>query len=145
MNAPADIHKAGLLLIRDGRVLLCRKSQQCLLILPGGKLEPGESCEDCLVREIAEELGVGLNGLRYVGTYRDVATDPAKTIQVDLFTGDLTADPAPQSEIEELVWFGREDESSVLAPSLRNRILPDIIRRGFLDWDGPDKLEMKRF
>jgi len=32
---------------------------------PGGKLEPGETPENCVVREIKEELGLDINVLRY--------------------------------------------------------------------------------
>ena len=37
--------------------------------LPGGKLEKGESTEDCIKREIKEELGVKLTSLKFIGTY----------------------------------------------------------------------------
>jgi 8-oxo-dGTP pyrophosphatase MutT (NUDIX family) len=54
----ADIHKAGLLVIENGRILLCRKKHSTpLLILPGGKLERDETAEECLHRECREELG----------------------------------------------------------------------------------------
>lgn len=47
----------------DGRVLLAQrpegKSLAGLWEFPGGKLEPGETPEACLIRELAEELGVG--------------------------------------------------------------------------------------
>ncbi|MFN3612949.1 MAG: 8-oxo-dGTP diphosphatase MutT [Rubrimonas sp.] len=47
---------------QDGRVLLARRPQGKSLAglweFPGGKIEPGESPEACLVRELAEELGV---------------------------------------------------------------------------------------
>jgi 8-oxo-dGTP pyrophosphatase MutT (NUDIX family) len=57
-----EIEKAGLLVIRDGRVLLCRKRRGTpLLILPGGKREAGESDIECLVRELREELGLTLS------------------------------------------------------------------------------------
>lgn len=46
----------------DGRLLAARRSAPPELAgrweLPGGKLEPGESVEDALVRELREELGI---------------------------------------------------------------------------------------
>ena len=46
----------------DGRVLICKrpegKQMGGLWEFPGGKLEAGESPEDCLIRELREELGI---------------------------------------------------------------------------------------
>ncbi len=48
---------------RDGRVLLAQrpegKSMAGLWEFPGGKVEPGETPEAALIRELHEELGIG--------------------------------------------------------------------------------------
>ena len=50
------------LIDRDGRVLLAQrpegKSMAGLWEFPGGKVEPGESPEHALIRELQEELGI---------------------------------------------------------------------------------------
>jgi mutator protein MutT len=51
------------ILIEDGKILLIKqevtKTRQWSL--PGGKLEPGETIEDCLVRELKEETGLDIS------------------------------------------------------------------------------------
>lgn len=46
----------------DNRVLIAQrpmgKSLAGLWEFPGGKIEPGETPEDCLIRELREELGI---------------------------------------------------------------------------------------
>jgi 8-oxo-dGTP diphosphatase len=62
-ETPRSITVAAAVVWRDGRVLLTRRPPGGPFGLkwefPGGKLEPGESAEQALVRELREELGVG--------------------------------------------------------------------------------------
>lgn len=134
---PPDYHKAALLAIRDDRILLCRKKQgTSLWILPGGCIEAGETPEQCLHRELQEELGqVSTGDLVFLGAYCDVAaSEPSKSVRIELYVGELTGKPEPHSEIKELVWFGASDDRAQLAPSIANKILPDLLRRGVLRW-----------
>jgi 8-oxo-dGTP diphosphatase len=56
------------ILVRGGRVLLARRPEGKHLAglweFPGGKVEPGESPDAALVRELREELGVELERFR---------------------------------------------------------------------------------
>ncbi len=56
------IQVTAALLSRGGRLLLCRRTRPDYLAgkweFPGGKIEPGESAEACLARELGEELGI---------------------------------------------------------------------------------------
>jgi len=56
------VHVACALIERDGLVLAAQRSASMNLPLkwefPGGKLEAGESAEECLRRELVEEMGV---------------------------------------------------------------------------------------
>jgi 8-oxo-dGTP diphosphatase len=53
---------AAALVDTDGRVLICKRPQGKQLAglweFPGGKVEPGETPEACLIRELEEELGI---------------------------------------------------------------------------------------
>lgn len=131
----ADFHKVGLLHLKNGRVLLCRKKHTTsLLILPGGTLERGETAEECLRRECREELGeVEVTNLHYLGDYESPAAgQDGKTVKIELYAGDLAGTPEAHSEIKELLWFGPGDDAAMLAPSLRDAIFPDLRRRGLM-------------
>jgi 8-oxo-dGTP diphosphatase len=130
------IDKVGLLTIRDGQVLLCRKKRgTSLLILPGGKREAGESSLECLARELQEELGeVIAVAPELVGVYTHAAAGgKEKIVRIELYRAELRGEARAQSEIGELVWFGAEDDWAGLAPSLAEAIFPDLIARGILN------------
>ncbi len=124
-----DFDKVGLLTVRGDRMLLCRKSRDTsLLFLPGGCLEDGESAEQCLRREIAEELGqVELRDPRYIGAYpgccgrpcRKDRTGPALRWRVRRRASRRNLSPS-------LVWFGPSDDRDQLSPSLKNKIFAPI-------------------
>jgi 8-oxo-dGTP diphosphatase len=81
---------------RDGRILICRRkpeqSHPLKWEFPGGKVEPGETPEHALTRELEEELGVaqaaGDEITRYSYTYP--GKDPIELIfyRVTSFTGE---------------------------------------------------------
>lgn len=60
MEGPIAV-SAGIL-CRNGNILLCSRPKHSALAdfweFPGGKQEPGETPEECLIRELREELGL---------------------------------------------------------------------------------------
>ena len=99
---------AAAVIRRDGRLLLCRRAERpgdsCagLWEFPGGKREPGESLEDCLVRECREELGVQVNPLRV----REQLTHiyPEITVRLTFFDAELTGGEPETRVHTALVW-----------------------------------------
>lgn len=67
------------LLVEKGKILLVRRNIEPFKgswVLPGGHVEFGETVEDALRREIAEELGVSVKVKRLVGVYSSLGRDP---------------------------------------------------------------------
>ncbi len=51
------------------KVLLTKRTDNGLWCLPGGKMEPGESVDECCRREVLEETGLEVKPTRLTGVY----------------------------------------------------------------------------
>jgi 8-oxo-dGTP pyrophosphatase MutT (NUDIX family) len=58
--------RAAALIVREGRVLLHRSERDDFWALPGGRVEPGETAQEAVVRELREELDVDVTATRLV-------------------------------------------------------------------------------
>jgi len=138
---PREITKIGLALKDGDRVLLVKKRGSNFLILPGGKPEKSETDVQALSREIDEELGcfVPVDQLTFLGTFSDQAAGmPDVTVTIRLYAGSVVGTPVPQAEIDCLVWWTpTERNDSLLAPSLRNSILPFLSSSNFFSRNQP--------
>ena len=92
------IHVAVAVIFREGRVLIARRPDHAhqggLLEFPGGKVEPGETVQQALRREIAEETGlqVPLDSLQpVIGIHHDYGD---KRVFLDVWeTGGAEGEP----------------------------------------------------
>ena len=70
MNCPMTIVTAAII-INNNKVMIARRGKNQKLAgkweFPGGKLKPGESMEDCLIRELKEELNLTVEISDYFG------------------------------------------------------------------------------
>ena len=123
---------------RDGALLLVRHekpNRPPYWVLPGGRLEPGESIPECAVREVAEETGLTANfdGILYVSEFsREGRHTVDITVRVkaegDAELGsDPEAKPGTAPTLKELRWVEtRElDEIDLLPSWVRDRLVAD--------------------
>lgn len=100
---------------RDGLVLAARRSATMNLPLkwefPGGKIDPGESPEECLVRELHEELRICVQVERQL----PVSTHhyPSVTVTLHPFICTTTVRQTDPQEHDTVAWFTPEELRSL--------------------------------
>ena len=111
------IHVVAAVIVRGGRYLITRRQKGVHLEgyweFPGGKVDPGESDEAALVREIREELDAGVKVGRLV-----LATThhyPERSVSLAFYECALTSEPRPLLG-QEMRW--------VSPPNLRSLAFP---------------------
>ena len=125
------IIKAGLCLMRGGKVLLARSEGGPHFQIPGGKIEPGETDVQALVRETREELALSLDPeeVSYLGTFTALAAGRTDAlVEVRLFEARIDAEPQASSEIAELIWQDPADPTVACSDVVSLHILPFLAR-----------------
>lgn len=117
----------------DGRLLTVRKRGTQRFMLPGGKIEPGETFPECARRELAEEVGIVVprHGLESLGTWHEpAANEPGVVVEATMFDAGVVGHPAAAAaEIAEIRWLDlRESLAEDLAPLLV-AALPTLTQR----------------
>ncbi|MEV4714630.1 NUDIX domain-containing protein [Micromonospora sp. NPDC049374] len=110
---------AGALIVApDGRLFFQRRSPHRRLFpncwdIVGGHLEPGESVQDALYREVTEETGWRVSEvIAEIGEYRYVGDDGLARIESDWLVrvdGELTAPVLETGKHTEYRWLGPDD------------------------------------
>ena len=120
------------LIYRDDRFLICQrpahKARGLLWEFVGGKVEPGESGAEALVRECREELGIDLQ----VGEVFTEVTHayPDLTVHLTLFLAKISKGEPQKLEHNDLRWIlPAEIEQYEFCPA--DREILDLICRKF--------------
>jgi len=126
---------AALLLRSNGDTLLVRKRGTAAFMQPGGKMEPQETAEAALARELLEELSlrVETKELTFLGRFQaPAANEPDHIVVADIFrlhVGD--AEVTATAEIEEIRWISPQDPRDiVMAPLTEHHVLPFYRQQG---------------
>jgi len=113
-------------IIKNNRILLARnrRFKMPFYSVLAGFVEPGESLEECVRREIKEEVGITVKNVRYFGSQPWPFPDSLMIAFVaDYAAGEIVVD---QSEIIEAAWFSKKN-----LPKIPPKI---SIARQLIDW-----------
>ena len=131
MPSKPSIHVAiGILQNSRGEVLLARRPEGTHLEgyweFPGGKLEPGESVNQALLRELDEEVGIQPgNGFPFMRKFHDY---PDRQVVLHTWLFPFVKQQGRGREGQELRWFSPADIQSLRTPPANNAIVDAICR-----------------
>ena len=122
--------------IRDERVLVAKRSERMALPgqweFPGGKVEPHESDEHALIRELMEELGISIQPQYLVNSVEHAY--PNVHIHLLLYICILVAGEPELTEHEALQWVTREELSALMMAPADEYLRLSLLECG--DWLG---------
>lgn len=116
---------AAIITNSQNQLLLVRKKNTQFFMQVGGKLEPNESSEETIVREILEEIGTHAEIKQYIGCFTtQAANEPNHQLVSYLYQVELEQEPQIHAEIAEMKWIDMDDQSMPLAPLTTQVVIP---------------------
>ena len=122
------IDVSAALIFHHGKLLIAQRHAQAhlggLWEFPGGKREPHETFEQCLVREIREELGVEIS----VGELFETVTHayPEKTVRLKFFTCKLLSGEPQPLDCAAVRWVSQSELADFEFPAADAQLLQKL-------------------
>lgn len=124
---PIDV-SAGVI-FRDGLLLITQRQPEAhlggLWEFPGGKRHPGESDQDCLRRELLEELGIELE----IGELLDTITHPypEKVVRLKFFLCRWLRHEPRALACHDFAWISRDQLVNYAFPAADKQLLQKLL------------------
>ena len=105
---------AAAVINKEGKILLMRRSDNQLWVMPGGQMEVGESPAEAVVRETFEETGIRCTAKALSGIYDSRLWDKGRNQHVYKFTflcepvTEQAEMPSHSNETLEIGWFDED-------------------------------------
>lgn len=124
------VEVAAGLVYREGRYLIARRKTGVHLAgfweFPGGKREPGETLEECLQRELFEELNIRIDVPIPFQIVRHQY--PEKTVELHFFRCGIESGQATAIDCAEIRWVWPHELADFEFPSA-DRLVIEALRR----------------
>jgi mutator protein MutT len=122
-NKVVDV--AAGLVFHDGKLLITQRPTTGHLAnlweFPGGKREANESFEDCLHRELSEELLIQVSQLKLLGSVEH--TYPEKTVHLKFFKCRLEGGIPKAVGCQDFKWVDREELGGFEFPAADGKLI----------------------
>ena len=128
LNPQPITEVSAALIFRNGKLLITQRPAKAhlggLWEFPGGKREPDETFEQCLVREIREELGVEIS----VGELFESVTHvyPEKTVHLKFFVCHLFAGEPQPLGCKAVKWASKSELADYEFPAADAKLLEKL-------------------
>ncbi|MCF0190764.1 MAG: NUDIX domain-containing protein [Marinilabiliaceae bacterium] len=122
-----------------GEVLLTRRAHdpwKGMYDLPGGFVDPDESLETALKRELKEELDIDIDTFQYITSdynkypYSNVMIHTTDALFSCHLTEKLSASISVHDDVSEIIWFKPSDIPTTEIPGLSIRHFAEMIKEG---------------
>ena len=123
-----SVEVSAALIFHGGKLLITQRHAAShlggLWEFPGGKREPGETFEQCLVREIREELGVEIS----VGKlFEEIAHDyPEKSVRLKFFLCELISGETQPLDCAAVQWIEKSELAEFEFPAADAQLLEKL-------------------
>jgi len=127
------IEVSAALIFRNGKILITQRHAKSHLggfwEFPGGKCEPGETFEQCLAREIHEELGVEITAGEL---FEDIThAYPEKTVRLKFFVCKLISGEPQPLDCAAFKWVEKAELAGFKFPAADARLLEKLTAYNF--------------
>jgi len=129
MNPQTDVVIA--IVVRRGNILICQRRQNAALggywEFPGGKIEPGESREQCLERELAEELAIRVRPLKALDSIEFDYSEASIRLH-PYICEHVDGEPQPIAS-QRITWVSPRELQNYKFPPANDRLIADLARQ----------------
>lgn len=121
---------AGVLIVREGRLLLGRRGPNATAAgkwgLPAGFVERGERVEDAAIREAREEVGLSVTLGPLLGLY----SETGQTVILAVYEAAADGEPVASDDLDAVAWYHPDDLPELAFPRDRAIIARWRLRAG---------------
>ena len=129
----------GTMFFKDKKLLIDKPRKRPTYQMIGGRVEDGETPKEAAIRECHEELGnkavFNPELIELVMEFDEIATSDGKTpihFYVYKYNGLLEGELTTSEEIENFMWYGKDDDRDILSNTLKNEVIPYCIENNLI-------------